>query len=162
MPNPGPAPTITPTINMTPVCGFTEISLGMHAVNAGPRVIRNLTDWQTFCSYGLGNIITSTPMPTPTSYPTPPVDFSNQMLILYEQAVCSFATLEFNSVCEGPTQITVTANMVDACFTCNATGSWGNFTALVVPQSGLSVVNNFTEIPCSPSYWYTATPTPTP
>lgn len=161
MPNPGPAPTITPTINLTPVCGFTQISLGMHALNAGPSVIRSLADWNTFCSYGSGTL-TLTPVPTPTSYPAPPVDFSSQMLILFERAMCDFSTYDFISVCEGPTQITVTGNIIDACFTCNAGSSWANYTALVVPQSSLPVVDNFTNIPCSPSYWYTATPTPTP
>ncbi len=156
MPNPAPTPTITPTVDMTPVCGFTQISLGIHALNAGPRVIRNLTDWQTFCSYGLGSIIPSTPVPTPTSYPTPPVDFSTQMMILYEKADCSDSHLDIISVCEGPTQITVTGNNVAGCIFCGAITSSGTFTALVVPQSGLPVVNNFAEIPCP----WLATPTP--
>jgi hypothetical protein len=158
MPNPGPAPTITPTINMTPVCGFTQISLGTHSLKAGPSVIRSLADWQTFCSYGMGTL-TLTPVPTPTSFPAPPVDFSTQMMIVYVTTICPTFTYAFTSVCEGPTQITVTGNYVDACLFCNVGASWGTFTALVVPQSSLPVVNDFTSIPC---YWYAATPTPTP
>ncbi|HEV2355503.1 MAG TPA: hypothetical protein VGR89_14740 [Puia sp.] len=151
-----PFQTPTPTAITTPVCGFTLISLGNRALNAGPSVIRSLADWQTFCSYPTGTI-PLTPNPTPV-IPAPPVDFSSQMLIVYVTPVCPWTTLQVTNVCEGPFQITVSANNVHACFNCNMGATWGSFSGIVVPQSGLPVTWVLTQVPCQMGVTPTATP----
>lgn len=158
-PPPTSTPTLTATPNLTPVCGFTLIGLGPKVIDyPGPMVIRNSSDWNTFCSYSTGIVyISGTPTPTPT----PPVDFTKQMLILYMTVVCPTSTLQVTNVCEGPTQVTVSANNLLACVFCNSASSSGNMEALVVPQSSLPVVWNYTTVPCSWSY-STPTPSPTP
>jgi hypothetical protein len=164
--NPGSnaTPTGTPTLNTTPVCGYTLYSLGTVSIQAGPSLIRSQADWLTFWSNGTGQIafyIPPAPSPTPMPPPAPPVDFSKQMLIMMIAPVCPSSSLQITNVCEGPTQVTVFANNVAACVMCNMSASWGYAAAIAVPQSNLPVVWNTTNIGCTPTY-FTPTPTATP
>jgi len=151
---PGTVSTPTPTTITTPVCGFTTYNLGTIALNASPTVIRSSADWQAFNSYPTG-LIFPTPVMTPV-IPAPPVDFATQMLIVMISPVCPTSSLVVTNVCEGPSQITVSATNTQACFICNLGTSWGYASALAVPQSNLPIVWNITQLPC---HW-PATPTP--
>ncbi len=154
-----PSTTPTPTAITTPVCGFTLISLGTKAVSASlPSVIQNTAEWQAFCGISSGMISLT---PTPTVVPTPPVNFDSQMLILYTTYVCPLYSLQVTQVCEGPSQITVTANNVESCILCNVAADFDYVSALVVPQSNLPVVWATTTVPC-PGLSSQLTPTPTP
>ncbi|HJT24470.1 MAG TPA: hypothetical protein VJ873_07820 [bacterium] len=155
-----PSLTPTPTVNLTPVCGFTTISLGEKTGLGAPSVIRTLSDWNTFFSLPGPILYLATPTVTPV-VPTPPVDFSTQMLIVYSNAIiCPNSILQVNDVCEGPSQIIVSANNVWVCPVCFAASPYRNFSALAVPQSNLPIVWNVTQVPCQ--LIYPPTPTPTP
>jgi hypothetical protein len=156
-PAPNLPPTSTPTPNLTPVCGFTTYSLGTIALDASPNVIRSVTDWQTFNSYPTG-MLSLTPTVTPV-IPAPPVNFATQMLIVMIVPVCASSNLTVTNVCEGPNQITISANNVQACAICNVGASWGFAAGIAVPQSSLPIVWNINQIPCVMGV---DTPTPTP
>jgi hypothetical protein len=149
-------PTPSPAVITTPVCGFTTYNLGTISLQAGPTVIRSLADWQTFNSYPTG-IIYPTPGTTPV-IPPPPVNFTTQMLIVLITPVCATSSLVVNNICEGPNQITISATNTQGCVFCNVAATWGYASALAVPQCGLPIVWNTTQLPCL----WPPTPTATP
>ena len=84
------------------------------------------------------------------------------MLIVTFVYVCPTSTLTVTNICEGPTQITVSADNVQVCPNCYMATTWGYATAYAVPQSSLPVVWNLTQVPCSWGSYSSPTPTPTP
>ena len=144
VPNSSPSPTPTPLPGS--VCGFTRltptdsVALGVYA-NA---VIHNQTEWVQFLSQPGTNPYNS---PTPPSVPTPgapPVNFSQQMLVVIAGGCpCdSLTTQTITDVCVGPTQVTVyvTADTCFSCMICQWVPSYGCVVQEVaVPQSSLPV-----------------------
>jgi len=150
--------TPTPTPNLTPVCGYSVVPLGPVFGGANPLVIRNLTDWQNFKGYTTSSSFT--PVPTPAGVPTPPVDFSKQMMIVTLQTTCPTYYQFITSICEGPTQITVSANNDQLCAICNVASYYSLATGYVIPQSSLPVTWAITNYPCT--MMYPPTPMATP
>lgn len=163
-PAPAPAPilipTATPTVNLTPVCGMTPVSIpapyAMAWPASGVTVIRDLATWNSYFTYVNGTNphlpIYLPPAATPTPVPPPPlpVNFSNQMVVLENlMETCNNIgeTVTITNVCVGPTQVTV--NVADSvCTTCpfcnNDSATQVITSAVAVPQSSLPVTVVYT------------------
>ncbi len=151
--------TASPTPNLTPVCGFTIYNLGTvqltgtllptgtpitlsssTTISGTPtqvsfipstKVIQNLASWQLFSSAA------------------PPVDFASQMLIVFfSPGVCPTSVLSVTNVCEGPTQINISATNTQVCPVCFASVDYVFATGIAVSQSNLPIVWNITQVPC--------------
>ncbi len=143
IPTPIATPTPTPTVAVTPNCTFTLINLNTYLTpTATPnsstgwttsppagtpvtftgqtRVLRTLSDWQSY--YGTQ---------------TPPVDFSQQMLLQAYLLIGCITPQQINSACESATQVTVNI-LQGGTSGCLVTGySWAT---AAVPQSNLPIV----------------------
>ncbi len=130
--------TPTPTVNTTPVCGFTLVPGTVNLLSPGPYyVIQNAAEW-------------SAANPNGTGVTMPPVNFSNQMIVEYSEWIqwncgCSPIPPSITSVCEYSDHIEVdyqnggVACPPPAAYTCNSFFS-NYFQALaIVPLSNLPV-----------------------
>ena len=133
-------PTSTPivTATSTPVCGFTNLGPVGFTWSEGPMVITTLAEWQSNIEAYAGT--------------TPPVDFTTQMVIVTVLTEpCPTSGLSITNVCEGPNQITISANNVAICNICNyetTTPQRSEASAVAVPLSNLPVVWNITNVSC--------------
>jgi len=129
-----PTGTVTPTATPTPVTGV------MPNNTTGNFVIRNQSDWD---AYVAGS-------DQPTLVEPLPFDPNTQMLLVIgsANAACSISS-EFQQVCYGPSQVTVSGTTTAGCcgnppaYPLNRTGSL----CIVVPKSALPVVWNITYVP---------------
>ena len=94
-------------------------------------VIRNTTDWQAFYN--------------PYPAPTPPVNFTSQMILVVIYQGC-FDQPQFSSVCSDPSQVTVDLQNHMLPLNCNVVLTPGNFLAVAVATSSLPVVWQLSNI----------------
>ncbi len=140
-----PVPTITPVVDMEHPHSFT--------------VIRSPADWSDYCVSATGS----------TTVPTPPVDFTRQMIIADYLCMgyCNPTRLALTSLCWQPGLIVVNEMVSFGCpIECAAPPPWLEFQcnpdgfAYAVPQSNLPVQFVVNEQNTCPGY-PTLVPTPT-
>src|SRR5581483_8663093 len=147
-----PTPLSTPTPGATPSCPLSPVTLpfgslisgGVTLQNQTPApsapttlfsgpfnyfptmgfVLRNSADWSNFYS--------------PLIAPTPPVDFSTQMILVLEYQGC-FDQVSFSSVCVGASQVTAVVSDFQSGPHCTVITTPGAFVSVAVPQSSLPV-----------------------
>jgi hypothetical protein len=139
--------TCTPTITMTPVCGFILVQMPgtpVGADNTSPTVLRNMSDWSDFYSMRNGE---PTPV-TPSPPPNPPVDFKKQMLIVILKFDCPLSILSLTSVCETTGGVTINMDSRDVCELCEPKSKLAQAIAFAVPQSNQAITWNVNRLSC--------------